>query len=266
MDLSFILIMLIVGVSVGFVSAALGIGGGMIMVPVFMMMFAADGMDMDTAKGSSLLAIIFVSGYNAWRMNRGTMRNPVSLAGIAAAGSIVGGFLGSEITHNISNEANTWIFVGLLGFAGFRAFALKDVHVQEDEVEIHKGLTLTIGFATGLVAGMTGTGGGAIFVPFALMAGIVSNQRVVALSNMVMVVTAVSATVSHLLAESHAAYQSDWVIGRVDMSFAPLVVAGALIGSPYGRKANAWLTFERRRIVMGGLLIFFTIRLLMSTY
>jgi hypothetical protein len=261
----FIVVMVLVGVSVGFVSAALGIGGGMIMVPVFTIMFADAGMDLNTAKGSSLLAIIFVAGYNAMRMNRGQMRNPLSLAGIAGAGSIVGGFLGSWITLMMNDVAVTWAFVALLGFAGFRAFALKDAHVDEKEVEIHTGLTLMIGFATGLVAGMTGTGGGAIFVPFALMAGIVSNQRVVALSNMVMVVTAISATLMHLVGDQQYT-ESAWVVGRVDFSLAPLVVLGALVGSPYGRKANAWLTVERRRFVMGGLLVFFAIRLLLNTY
>jgi uncharacterized membrane protein YfcA len=259
---SFIIIMLLVGASVGFVSAALGIGGGMIMVPVFTILWGDKGMDVKTAMGSSLLAIIFVAGYNAWRMNRGTMRNPVSLARNAAIGSVFGGFAGGSVVDFLPAQYVTWFFVALLCFAGFRAFILKDRHVEEKDVEVHLGRTVVIGLATGFVAGMTGTGGGAIFVPFALMAGIVSNYRVVALSNMVMVVTAIAAVARLLIAEP--TYDSPWTVGLVDVSLAPLVVAGALVGSPYGRKANAWLTFQRRRIVMGGLLIFFAIRLLLA--
>ena len=86
--------MAMLGAGVGVVSAALGVGGGILMVPAFATFVA--GVDMNTAKGSSLLVITFVAAVNSWRMNRGETKSPWDVIGLIALGSIAGGFLGAS--------------------------------------------------------------------------------------------------------------------------------------------------------------------------
>lgn len=250
--------MLLVGAGVGVMSAALGIGGGVLMVPAFLSLFPE--MDIHTAKGSSMLIIMFVATYNAVRMNRGDMRNPLRLILVIAVGSVVGGYVGGWVTALLSDTAASWIFIGLLFFAGARAFLLQEKKVDESDVRKREVTAALIGLAGGIVAGATGTGGGAIFVPLALWAGIVSNYRVVALSNAVMIASATAGTVAYLLSEKSTAME--YTVGMVNLSLAPFVIIGAVAAAPIGRRINKALSFERRRVVMGALLLIITLRLM----
>jgi uncharacterized membrane protein YfcA len=258
----FIVTLLLLGVGVGMLSAALGIGGGMIMIPAFIQFFP--DMDINTAKGTSLMAIFFVASYNSIRMNRGHMKNPWNVIVSIAGGAIIGGFFGGWLTNQMSEIVVTYIFIGLLIFSGFRMFALKEIIIEEEDVRQRKFFPGIIGFCAGTVAGGTGTGGGAIFVPFALWAGIVSNLRVVALSNTVMVLTSIAGLTAHFLASQTS--DMPGTIGRVNVSIPPLVVLGAILIAPVGRALNAKLTFNRRRILMGTLLILIAVRLVYRLY
>lgn len=259
--LLFILMMVALGGCVGIVSAALGIGGGVLMVPVLLFLFP--DMDTNTAKGTSMLIIVFVALNNAYRMNRGDMSSSFRFIAVIGAGSIVGGFFGAWTTSLLDDKGATWVFIGLLFFAGARAFLLKEPQVDEKEVQKRTALAMLIGLAAGYVAGATGTGGGAIFVPFALWAGIVSNKRVVALSNAVMVISASAGTISNFMSEKST--EMEWTYGLVNVSLAPLIIIGAVLAAPIGRKINHHLSFDRRRIVMGVLLLVITIRLIYRT-
>ena len=249
--------MIVLGGAVGMISTALGLGGGIVMVPAFMQFVA--GMDIHTAKGTSLFIIIFVAAMNAWRMNGAHMNEHIRLGAVIAMGSIGGGYLGAWGTTLMPDAAVVWIFVGLLGFAGVRTFLLKERQVSEGDVRKRAPIAVAIGFATGIVAGATGTGGGAILVPLALWAGIVSNARVVALSNTVMVATCTAGALAHVLATKTTSL--DYTVGQVDFALAPLVFIGAQLVRPMGRRVNAWLTLPRRRVVMGLLLVVIALRL-----
>src|SRR5690606_6498155 len=121
-----------------------------LMVPVFLFVFG-DRMDINTAKGTSLLVIAFVSLYNSWRMNRGSMRTPWDVVAAIAAGSIVGGFPGGYLTALMSDRAVTWIFIGLLGFAALRTFVLKGRVVREEDVRKRWPVSVLSGCAAGAV-------------------------------------------------------------------------------------------------------------------
>lgn len=253
----FILVILAVGLGVGVVSAALGVGGGVLMVPVFLFVFP--DMDMNTAKGSSLLAIIFVAAFNSWRLNRGVMKNPRNVVIAISAGAVVGGFIGGWLTGRMPDGAVTWIFVGLLSFAAIRTFLLKTRVVHEEDVRRRRVAAAMIGLLSGFVAGATGTGGGAVLVPLTLWAGLVSNERVVALSNTVMASTAVAGTLAHFASER--TMDTAMTYGLVNVSLAPVVIVAAIASAPLGYWINRHLSLERRRVVMGVLLLVIAARL-----
>lgn len=250
----FVVEMLVLGCAVGMISAALGLGGGIFMVPAFL--FFVKGMDAHTAKGTSLFIIIFVSAVNAWRMNRGEEDRQLSLAAVMACGSVIGGYLGGWITTKLSDAGVIWVFIALLAFVGVRTFFIKPVVVRREEVRKRSGLAALFGVAAGTVGGATGTGGGAVLVPLSLMAGLVSNERAVALSNTVMVVTSISGTVAHLLAVRTA--DLPWTCGHVNFALAPLVFIGAQLVNPLAARFEKWLTLQRRKVVMGIILLLMT--------
>lgn len=250
--------MALLGVGVGMFSAALGLGGGLLMVPAFIAF--VPGMDEHTAKGTSLFLIIFVSGLNAWQLNNGQRNVPWRLAGTLASGSVIGSYLGAWLTSQLPDEAVALIFVVFVLIVGLRTFLIQERVVHEEEAHTRVGMALLIGFLAGLAGGSTGTGGGAVLIPMALMAGLVSNERAVGLSNLVMVATSIAGSIAHL--QASPVFDSRWTVGHVALSLVPLVFLGAHLGSRPGLRINAMLTLARRRIVMGSVLLLIAARLL----
>ncbi|MCC6699311.1 MAG: sulfite exporter TauE/SafE family protein [Candidatus Hydrogenedentes bacterium] len=249
--------MLVLGAGVGLISAALGLGGGILMVPAFLTF--VPGMDAHTAKGTSLFIIIFVAALNAWRLNRGQQERNWDVAGAMAVGSIVGGYAGAWVTSRLPDQAVIWIYVVFLVGAALRTFLIKPVIIRKEQVRRRSGFAVLIGMAGGAVGGGTGTGGGLIMVPLSLIAGIISNERVVALSNMVMVATGIAGTVAHFTAPR--TLDLPGTIGHVSLALTPLVFIGAQLAAPLGHRLETQLTLPRRKAVMGVLLLAISVRL-----
>jgi len=258
MDSQFLLYVLLVGGGVGLISNALGLGGGIVMVPAFLTVVPA--MDINTAKGSSLFIIVFVAAINTWRFWQYRPERSGRLAASLAAGSVAGGYAAGWATARMPEAAVTLLFIGLLFLLAARTFLLQPTVVRATEVRRRDAVAVAIGLATGVFSGATGTGGGAVFVPLALLAGIVSNDHVVALSNMVMVITCTAAALAHFLADRTT--DLPWIYGQVDVALAPIVLVGAFATGPVGRRINRQLTLERRRLVMSILLTTIAIRLI----
>lgn len=259
MDLAlYIAGMLILGVGVGLLSGALGLGGGVLMVPAFIA-FIPD-MDAHTATGTSLFIIVFVSSENAWRIGRRLTRIPWDTAAILATGSLIGGYGGAYLVGIVPENAVLWGFLLLLLVLALRTFLLPTPQVNLEDVRRRTPTSLLIGLTAGFTGGATGTGGGAVLIPLALLTGISAGSQVVLLSNMVMVVTSLAGTVARLQAE--AIYPSAWTVGNVYLPLAPLVFLGAQAGSPLGRYLDRRLTHQQRRTAMGVMLTVIAARLL----
>lgn len=257
MDWSFWAIQIAIGLGAGIISGALGLGGGILMVPAFMTF--VPGMETHTAKGTSLFLIIFVSAFNAWRQNQPFSQAPWQLAGWLAAGSVAGSYLGAWVTSILPERVTLFVFLVLLAIMIVRTFLLRSSHVRPDEVRMRRMAAVGIGVLAGIFGGATGTGGGSVLVPLALMAGLVVNERAVGLSNLVMVATAIAGSIAHLRAEP--IYPSDWTVGHVYFGLVPLVFIGSQISSPLGERINRWLTLPRRKLLMGALLLLIAARL-----
>ena len=256
----FYLQMILVGLGVGIVSSALGLGGGIVMVPAFKVV---PGLDAHTAKATSLFIIVFVSAINVWHLGRKETRKPWDVAVSIGAGSIVGGYLGAWGTQFMSAAAVTWFFVVVVLVLAIRLLTLKPPAATDAPTRHPTAVGLSIGLVTGVIAGMTGIGGGNIMVPMVLVAGIVANDKVVLLSNMVMIATSLASTVAGLQAP-HATNPNPiidrFTYGHVCIALAPLIVVGSQLAVPLGKRINAALTPTRRRYTMAGLLFFIAIQ------
>lgn len=243
--------LLLAGVAAGVISSGLGLGGGVVMVPA--LLAVVPGMDSKTATGTSLFIIIFVSALNAWRGTRAWPTRPWRAATLLGAAAIVGSYAAGWITGRMSEEAVLGIFIVLLGGLGLRTFFLHIPEVKEGEVRRNDALLLAIGLGGGIVGGATGTGGGLVMVPLLLIAGLECNARVVGLSNMVIVVTAIAGSAARL--GSPQVFSAPYTVGQVCFAMVPVMFLGAQLGSPFGERLNRWLTLERRKVAMGIVLL-----------
>lgn len=264
MDIAiFSLEMLVLGVAVGIVSAALGIGGGILMVPAFMEF--VPGMDIHTAKGSSLFIIVFVAAVNAYRLTRNETIKPWRVALVIVSGSIVGGYVSGWLTGYLPDALVTVMFVVLLVYIALRFLASKPRKVEESDVRRNIIAAVFIGLLSGLVSGSTGVGGGAVIVPLCLIAGLVSNRRVSGLSNTVMTATCLAAAIAHFRHEQ-IFFDYPGTIGQVNLLLAPLVFIGAQFGYPAGKWVNDHISLNQRKIVMAVMALVISVRLLTRTF
>jgi uncharacterized membrane protein YfcA len=253
--------LLLLGVAVGIVSAALGVGGGILMVPAFVELIP--GMDHKTALGTSLTTIVFVAALNAWRINRGHNDGVWSRSMLVAIASIVTGFWSAKLATELSDELLAGVFAVLCGLLAIRTLMLKRPSIfsrpQErlpDRPQPVK--SITVGAATGTVSGLTGVGGGGIFVPLALWLKLAPNSRVVGLSNAIMIFTAAAGAAAYFTAAP--TIDIDGVIGQVHPMTAVWVFLGAQVGSYLGKWVNNHLTLTRRKIIMSAMLLFIAVR------
>jgi uncharacterized membrane protein YfcA len=253
---AYVLGMLALGAGVGVMSAGLGLGGGILMVPAFLTF--VPGMDEHTATGTSLFVILFVALVNAWRLNAGLPDTPWRLAAWLSVGAMAGGYLGKWSASLLPARAVAGFFLLFLVLVGVRTFLLAEPRVRDEDVHRRRAAAAGIGLVAGFVGGGTGTGGGAVLVPLTLLAGLVTNARAVALSNMVMVATSAAAALAAF--QAPRIHDGLWTVGQVELSLAPFVFIGAQLGSLAGVRLNAALSLPRRRVVMGLILLLIAVR------
>jgi uncharacterized protein len=107
MGVNTVLILLLVGLAAGFVSGLIGIGGGIIMVPMLVYLLAYD---QKTAQGTTLLMFILPIGifgvYNYYKAGHVDIKT----AAIMAITFMVGSYFGSKTAITIDTKLVKQIF------------------------------------------------------------------------------------------------------------------------------------------------------------
>lgn len=185
-----------IGVAAGLLAGMLGVGGGIVMVPLMV----AVGLTQHRAHATSLLAIFVIAVAGVGRF---ALAGEVEwvIGAVVAAGAVAGSTLGSKAMGMMSPQLLRGVFVVLLVVAGIRMLIGGDVSAGEG---IHDVLAWVIALGIGLVAGFTagvaGVGGGVIIVPaFVFLLGM-EQHAAEGTSLMVIIFTALAATRVNLAA------------------------------------------------------------------
>lgn len=204
------------GVVAGLMSGFFGIGGGVVLVPLLILVA---GLDQRRAAATSLLAIAPTAlagtlGYGA----RGEVDVAAGL--LVGAGGVAGALLGARALRRLPIGVLRWMFVALLVAVASSLFV--DVPLRSERVELGAGSAaayVALGVFVGLASALFGIGGGVIAVP-ALM-GLFGVPMLVAkgTSLLTMLPTSVAGSVPQLRRR------------LVDPGFAAVVGAGAVAGS-----------------------------------
>lgn len=173
------LLYMIAGVLVGLTSGLFGLGGGVVMVPAMLPIFAAQGMSADVAMhvavGSSLATIVFTgisSAHAHWRLGNLV----ISVLPWLVLGLVLGALTGSQVAAALSGQALKIIFGVFLLLFSFRMF----FGVQPESVRGMPApfIVSVVGFLIGCLSSLVGIGGGTMVVPFLLWTGVAMRQAV----------------------------------------------------------------------------------------
>lgn len=236
-----------IGLFTGAYASLVGLGGGFIIVPLLLLMYPNEGPAFAT---SISLAVVFVNGLSGtWayaRMKRINYRIGIMLA----LGTIPGAVLGAMTTTHIPRRLFE-LFFGLLlialtisllkkprnSKAKQAASATQAATSAEDEPPSYNlALALTMSVGVGFLASLLGVGGGILFIPFMLYIMRLPIHLATATSMFVLMITSLSATLSHLFAGELSRGVEEMV------SLAIGVAVGAQVGAYLSNRVNAvWL-------------------------
>ncbi len=153
------IILVLVGTLVGTLSGFFGIGGGMILVPILLLL----GIDIKTAIGISIVQMVFSSFYGSYlNHKKGSL---ILGEGVwVGIGGFIGGAIGAYVSHLLPEKILQFLFLGLLFFALYRLFSAK----VSDSGEV-KRLSSIVLFVVGLIIGIfaisLGVGGSILLTP-----------------------------------------------------------------------------------------------------
>ncbi len=156
-----------VGVMVGILSGLLGIGGGLVVVPILLWLLPLAGIEsnivMHLALATSLASIILTSGssaYNHYRLGNiqfDTLR-------WLLPGIILGGLCGSSIAEYMPIDWLPKVFGLIVLYLSFKMF--RSTKGDVTPLSSNAGQTSLHGALIGTVSSLAGIGGGSFVVPY----------------------------------------------------------------------------------------------------
>ncbi len=181
-----------VGIIAGLLSGLLGVGGGFVIVPLYVLWM---NVDQKKAHATSLAAIMPIATFSALGY---ALQDKVDWSAwiLVLAGSVVGANYGVRLLHRIPVRELKYIFAGLLMLSALRLLWSTQPHQLMSGTASHV-LLVVIGFVAGVAAGLLGVGGGIIIVPSLIIAAGLDATVARGTSLAVIVGTAISGTIAH---------------------------------------------------------------------
>lgn len=156
-----ILALIAIGIVGGFLSGLFGIGGGILMVPLLVLLLKVDQRHASALSLAGVLPAAIVGSITYATI--GSI--DLLAAGFVAVGGVVGALIGTRLLRAIPLGWLRWLFVVLLLLVAVRMFI--DLPIGE-----HVPLTpwsaiglVALGLAVGIASGLFGIGGGVLIVP-----------------------------------------------------------------------------------------------------
>ena len=177
--LTIILIYLGLGVVVGILAGLLGVGGGLVIVPMVVFTLTWQGVPsqhlMHLALGTSLASIIFTSVSSFWAHHKRGAVNWTVVRRIVL-GILTGTFLGSCLAARMSTNLLKGVFVVFLFYMGFQMLTNK-------KPKPTRGLPgplgmFGVGNGIGAVSALVGIGGGSLSVPFMVWCNVTVHEAI----------------------------------------------------------------------------------------
>jgi uncharacterized membrane protein YfcA len=239
------LLLLVGGFGAGVFGALLGLGGGVLLVPLLTIGF---GYSIVTAVGTSLVCVVATSAGAASlyvRTGQADVRLGIKLEIATALGALAGGFLAGVLSERLL----AGLFAGLLIYTavalGRRALEggqQEEAHVRswarDEEAPTYRARRLPLAMlgslGAGIISALLGIGGGIVKVPIVNLVMGAPMHVATATSNFIIGVTAATGAYAYLFrGEIHPA-----VTGPVVLGVAMGAAAGARVSS---RLSARWL-------------------------
>src|SRR5512139_2789809 len=165
--IAFALVYLGIGAVAGVLAGLLGVGGGLIIVPLLVATFSRQGLPaahlMHLALGTSLASIVFTS-VSSFRAHHRRGAVEWGIVRRITPGILAGTFGGSWIASRLSTAPLTWVFTLFLYAVSVQMFL--DRKPRPTRAIPGAAGTGAAGALIGVISSLVGIGGGSLSVPF----------------------------------------------------------------------------------------------------
>ncbi len=255
----------VLGTGAGAAAGLLGIGGGVILVPLFLWSFQLIGIDaqvvVHSAFATSLATIIPTAVSNTWGHNKlGNVcrRHVLFLAIGAVIGAVSGAWIASLLSGGVLKMA-----FGVMQLAVAAKLLLGKQPEAHGERREGSGLLLFTGFVGGLFSSFFGIGGGVIAVPLMVLLLRFPMHLAVGNSSALIIVSSLMGTCSYVFLGWGELALKNGFCGYVFLPAVLMVVPFALLGSRIGVSLAGRFSQRRMIRIFALLLIFVGIRMIL---
>lgn len=250
MDFESLLFLLSVGIVAGLLSGLFGVGGGVIIVPSLITIYGflnyQSPYTVHVAIATSLFAIIFTSISSAYRHSKlgNIFFREALIIGISSSFTV---FLFTDIALNISGEILQKIFSFFLLVVALIMFFEKEKHLEIEKAADHKTEIKTfscvlIGILSGIIAALTGLGGGVFVIPLMHYFLKLSFKKCVGTSTLSILITSIAGVIGYLINKPDDSPNFQYSLGLVDLySSIPIIIASipfAQLGTYLNKKIH----------------------------
>lgn len=227
--------LLAAGAVAGTAAGLLGIGGGVIIVPVLSLVFGAQGVNesiiIKVAVGTSLATIVITAISSIWAHHkRGAVRWP--LVKVMSPGVVIGSLVGAWLADIMPAY---WLTVGFIIF-------LVAVSAQMALGPVGAGRSLPgrtalsgVSSVVGCISALMGIGGGALHVPFMSWCGVPVKQAI-ATAAAIGFPLALSSSIGFVITGLDETLLPAHSLGYINLPAFAGVVAASILFAPLGAK------------------------------
>lgn len=238
-----------VGLIGGILAGLLGVGGGLIIVPMLIFCFTQQAISPDVimhmALGTSLASIIFTSISSFMSHHK---RGAVDWTVVKRIipGILIGTFLGTMVASRLSTDFLKVFFCIFLYSVATQMLANKKPQASR-ELPGNTGM-FGVGGIIGVASSLVGIGGGSLSVPFMLWCNVAAH-RAIGTSAAIGLPIAISGAFGYIVNNLHAADTPAYSLGFVYLPALLFIVCFSVLTAPLGaRLAHALPVDKLKRI------------------
>ncbi|WP_306535925.1 sulfite exporter TauE/SafE family protein [Geobacter sp.] len=254
----FLLAYLALGAFAGVLAGLLGVGGGLVIVPILTFLFSAQGLPAPyiahLALGTSLATIIFTS-VSSLRAHHGRGAVDWQVVRRISAGIVAGTLAGSWVAAQLSTRSLKVFFVIFLYYVALQM--LLNIRPKPSRQLPGTGGMLGVGGIIGGVSSLVGIGGGSLSVPFMAWCNIPMHTAI-GTSAAIGFPIALAGAVGYVANGLTVATLPPWSLGFVYLPALAGIALASVITAPFGARlahslpvAGLKKTFAFLLMVMG---------------
>jgi len=257
---------LAIGLAVGFLAGLLGIGGGMVMVPMLVFVFTAKGFPvehmMHLALATALATIAFtsLSSVRAHHRHGGV---DWAVARTMAPGGLRGSLMAALAAGFIPTRPLAIFFTGFMFYAAAQMFV--EIKPRAGRQLPGRAGLFAAGASIGAISSVLAAGGAFLSIPFLAWCNLPLKRAIgTAAANGFPI--AVAGTVGYVLQGSRVPDLPEWSLGYVYLPALLLIVAASMPMAPLGARLAHWLPVKPLRMVFALMLFALGLRMLANLW